>query len=163
MADDYRWAPGPRITVSEDGKTVRWNEAHTTVAIGTTPLDFTRNFYFQVELKTNNNSFPDAMMVGISNESLYESGSGPVLGSTKKSWGIRVDGKIFHNQNKQKYSPSRLKHVDDSYSNSCLVGVAFDSWTKELRFFDDGLDLGVAFKIDLGEGGGERGERGEGG
>ena len=115
------------------------------------------------------------MMAGLSNEAMYGqkenfflfflfspfslsknsyfcshpvSGAKAALGSTKKSWGIRIDGKIFHN-GVQKYYANELAESrnDKKYHRSCLVGIHFHASSGEVRFFDGEKDLGVAFKI----------------
>ncbi len=114
-------------------------------------------FFFDVLLESSNCQdsgevyFPDACLVGISNQSMFSGGSSSLLGSTPLSWGFRVDGKIVHNKAVTAYAPHFSNLSDKKKHVKHVIRVCVDCSTGQVSFMDNGVDRGVAFVIARSE------------
>ncbi len=123
------------------------------MAVSADPLPRKGKCFFEIVLESTNCdpsgqiAYPESCIVGITTGYMHSDDSGPLLGSTKDSWGFRIDGKKIHDGSCEKYAPhfTNVSKVPKQVKFIIRVHVNCDSGT--LVFCDNDNNRGIAFEI----------------
>jgi hypothetical protein len=109
-----------------------WRTASSTMALK-------GKIYCEAEMISSGS--PAYAMLGITQ---YADGISDFVGVNSTSYG-------YHDNNGSKYTNGVATAYGATYTNGDVIGIAFDSDTRELEFFKNGVSQGVAFTVADGE------------
>lgn len=101
------------------------------------------NVLFELKFKCYSKNYSLLQMIGIgtenfninqSNEQFYD-----LLGSDSESWGMKFDGRLYHNNESKDYNSLA------GFTRGSIIGVHLNMWSGVLEFYLNRIPLGVAF------------------
>ncbi|KAL0272937.1 UNVERIFIED_CONTAM: hypothetical protein PYX00_005738 [Menopon gallinae] len=108
---------------------------------GDTPMVAGYDYYWEIKMLST--VYGTSMMIGIGTENFNINQSNEqfcnLLGSDSESWGMKFDGRLYHNNKSQEYNSLA------GFTIGSIIGVHLNMWSGSLEFYLNRVPLGVAF------------------